>query len=67
MTDDVAQRSWARWVRACLGVLVVFTGSLSQAESVVIVLTPHPEEIRQEFESGFSKWHQARYSEPVRI
>jgi ABC-type Fe3+ transport system substrate-binding protein len=67
MTDDVAQRSWARWVRACLGVLVVFTGSLSQAESVVIVLTPHPEEIRQEFETGFSKWHQARYSEPVRI
>jgi len=66
-TIEAAQRTWARWVRAGLGILVVFVGSLSQAEPVVIVLTPHPEEIRQEFEAGFSKWHKARHGEPVRI
>jgi len=66
-SDEVAQRTWARKIRAYLRVFALFVGSLSQAESVVVVLTPHPEEIRQEFEAGFNKWHQARHGEPVRI
>lgn len=37
------------------------------AEPVVVVLTPHPEEIRQEFEAGFATWHRDNFGEPARI
>jgi ABC-type Fe3+ transport system substrate-binding protein len=55
------------WIRAGFGWFAALLGSLLHAESVVIVLTPHPEEIRQEFETGFRKWHEARHGGPVRI
>ncbi len=53
---------WAGWLGGLLG-LVIRVG----AEPVVVVLTPHPEEIRQEFEAGFAAWHQENFGEPARI
>jgi len=37
------------------------------AEPVVVVLTPHPEEIRREFEAGFARWHRENFGEAARI
>lgn len=37
------------------------------ADAVVVVLTPHPEEIRQEFELGFVRWHRERFGAGVRV
>ena len=58
----------ARWLGALL-LLVYPFGFVGQGLAVesVIVLTPHPEEIRQEFEAGFAAWHQERYGQPARI
>ena len=39
----------------------------SFAQDTVVVLTPHPEEVRVEFERGFAEWHQARFGRPARI
>lgn len=33
----------------------------------LILVSPHPEEIRVEFEQGFGAWHRARYQEEVRL
>ncbi len=33
----------------------------------LVIMTPHNEQIRYEFERGFSKWHQAHYGTPARI
>ncbi len=35
------------------------------AADTLVVISPHPEEIRSEFGEGFSRWHQARYGTPV--
>lgn len=33
----------------------------------LIIITPHNEAIRYEFALGFSRWHQARYGQPVKV
>ena len=33
----------------------------------VVVITPHNEDIRNEFAAGFSKWHEAHFGTPVRV
>ncbi|MBR4170620.1 MAG: ABC transporter substrate-binding protein [Kiritimatiellae bacterium] len=33
----------------------------------VVVITPHNEDIRNEFAEGFSKWHAAHFGTPVRV
>jgi ABC-type Fe3+ transport system substrate-binding protein len=33
----------------------------------IVVVTPHNEAIRYEFERAFSRWHEAKYGKPVRI
>jgi ABC-type Fe3+ transport system substrate-binding protein len=38
-----------------------------KGDPVLVVVTPHNEAIRYEFEHGFSKWHQQRYGRPVKI
>jgi ABC-type Fe3+ transport system substrate-binding protein len=45
--------------------IAVVTRSL--AAGPLRVITPHPEEVRVEFEEGFSRWHQQRFGEPVQI
>ena len=64
----VRESHLARWLSALL-LLVYPFGFVGQGLAVesVIVLTPHPEEIRQEFEAGFAAWHQERYGQPARI
>ncbi|HTI71753.1 MAG TPA: extracellular solute-binding protein [Candidatus Limnocylindria bacterium] len=37
------------------------------AANSLAVLTPHPTEVRIEFGRAFSKWHEARYGEPIQI
>lgn len=37
------------------------------AQDTVVVLTPHPEEVRAEFERGFGEWHRARFGRPARV
>ena len=34
---------------------------------VVVIVTPHVEQIRSEFQRAFSAWHERTYAEPVRI
>jgi iron(III) transport system substrate-binding protein len=36
-------------------------------DPLLVVVTPHNEAIRYEFEHGFSKWHQQKYGKPVKI
>ena len=36
-------------------------------DPVLVIVTPHNEAIRYEFEHAFSKWHQQRYGKPVKI
>src|SRR5438045_991793 len=38
-----------------------------RGDPVLVIVTPHNEAIRYEFEHGFSKWHQAKYGKPVKI
>src|SRR3954469_17809627 len=38
-----------------------------KGDPVLVIVTPHNEAIRYEFEHGFSKWHQQRYGKPVKI
>jgi ABC-type Fe3+ transport system substrate-binding protein len=33
----------------------------------LIILSPHNEQIRQEFGAAFERWHQERFGEPVRV
>lgn len=39
------------------------TGGLRQ----LIVITPHLAQLREEFDAGFRRWHEAKYGEAVRI
>ncbi|MDB5321953.1 MAG: iron transporter substrate-binding protein [Phycisphaerales bacterium] len=36
-------------------------------DPVLVIVTPHNEAIRYEFERGFSRWHQSKYGKPVKI
>ena len=36
-------------------------------DPVLVIITPHNEAIRYEFDHAFSRWHEARYGRPVRI
>lgn len=38
-----------------------------EAESIVVIVTPHPEEIRTEFAAAFDDWHRARYGAGTRL
>ena len=33
----------------------------------LVIITPHTEQIRYEYERAFSRWHEANFGEPVRI
>lgn len=33
----------------------------------LIVITPHLAQLREEFDAGFRRWHEATYGEPVRV
>ncbi|MFI4893173.1 MAG: ABC transporter substrate-binding protein [Phycisphaerales bacterium JB058] len=33
----------------------------------LIVITPHLAQLREEFDAGFRRWHEAKYGEPVRV
>lgn len=60
----------AGWVRARLSwvILPVVAGlCLCCRAASVVVLTPHPEEIRGEFEVGFQRWYKSVYGESVRV
>ena len=46
--------------RIAAGLLVSGLGWAAVAESVVVI-TPHPEEIRREFQEAFSNWHRRLY------
>lgn len=35
--------------------------------STLVIITPHVQQIRYEFDRAFSRWHQREYGEPVRI
>src|SRR4051812_31747323 len=36
-------------------------------DPVLVIVTPHNEAIRQEFERGFARWHQGKYGRPVKV
>ena len=49
---------------------VVFRGDAgpeSSADRMLVVITPHNEQIRTEFARGFEAWHLERYDEPVSV
>jgi iron(III) transport system substrate-binding protein len=43
------------------------TGGWHAGDPVLVIVTPHNEAIRYEFERGFSRWHHAKYGKPVKI
>lgn len=43
------------------------TGGWHDGDPVLVIVTPHNEAIRYEFERGFSRWHQAKYGKAVKI
>lgn len=45
----------------------VDTGLVESADRVLVVITPHNEQIRTEFARGFEAWHAERYDEPVTV
>ncbi|MCS7032673.1 MAG: ABC transporter substrate-binding protein, partial [Phycisphaerae bacterium] len=42
-------------------------GDWRAGDPILVVITPHNEAIRYEFERGFSRWHQTRFGRPVKI
>lgn len=69
---SVASVAWESQIARPCGVVLLLAWVFGLAwqgfgAESVIVLTPHPEEIRQEFEAGFAAWHQERYGQPARI
>ncbi|MEQ8844182.1 MAG: extracellular solute-binding protein [Phycisphaerales bacterium] len=68
-----------RWTAAILGVLLVGLLALpwavrpanrAQSEAdgpTLVIITPHTEQIRYEYERAFSLWHEANFGQPVRI
>ena len=55
-------------LRFLLALLLVPTGLAAvPAAARVVVLTPHPEEIRSEFKRGFETWHRERFGEPAEV
>jgi ABC-type Fe3+ transport system substrate-binding protein len=64
------------FILAILALIVTLPFMLRQSRSesawqrgdpVLVIVTPHNEAIRYEFERGFSKWHQAKFGQPVKI
>jgi iron(III) transport system substrate-binding protein len=43
------------------------SGNWKQGDPVLVIISPHNEAIRYEFERAFSRWHQAKYGKPVKI
>ena len=43
------------------------TATWHEGDPILVIVTPHNEAIRYEFEHAFSKWHQAKYGKPVKI
>jgi ABC-type Fe3+ transport system substrate-binding protein len=43
------------------------TTAWAQGDPVLVIISPHHEAIRHEFERGFSRWHRERHGAPVRI
>src|SRR5947199_3927167 len=43
------------------------TAAWHESDPVLVIVTPHNEAIRYEFERGFSRWHQAKYGKPVKV
>lgn len=43
------------------------TGLVMKADRVLVIITPHNEQIRTEFARGFELWHQEKYDEPVTV
>jgi len=42
-------------------------GAWKAGDPVLVIVTPHNEAIRYEFERGFSAWHQVKFGSPVKI
>ena len=42
-------------------------GNWRDGDPLIVIVTPHTESIRYEFERGFSDWHQKHYGRPVKI
>lgn len=42
-------------------------GDWRPGDPELVIVSPHNEAIRYEFEHGFSKWHQAKYGKPVKV
>ncbi len=68
-----------RWTAGILGVLLVAllalpwavrpagTGEASAGGPTLVIITPHTEQIRFEYERAFSKWHEANFGQPASI
>jgi hypothetical protein len=39
----------------------------SDAQRILIMISPHNEQIRYEFARGFEKWHFAKFGQPVKV
>ena len=42
-------------------------GAWQNGDPILVIVTPHNEAIRYEFEHGFAKWHEQKFGKPVKI
>ena len=63
-----------RWFKACLtiglclGLIGRWTGPVQvRGDNVLVAISPHPAEIREEFASAFQVWHREHYSSDASI
>ncbi len=70
--------TWLGWKESLVVVLflvvlllpLIFQGDRaagSEADRTLVIITPHNEQIRYEFEHAFESWHERRFGEPVDV
>jgi ABC-type Fe3+ transport system substrate-binding protein len=64
-----AARRWIALAALVLVAVLIFalTRPHPAAEAEIIVISPHPDEVKEEMARAFSAWHQAHYGTPVAI
>jgi iron(III) transport system substrate-binding protein len=50
-----------------LGVLAVVLGRTPASGAGVVIISPHNESIRTEFQEAFSRWHEEKFGEPCKV
>jgi iron(III) transport system substrate-binding protein len=60
--------SWRMLIRICVLTAVLGgTSAWAEVTNVVVIISPHNESIRTEFQEGFSRWHSEHFGSPAKV